>query len=113
MIRFPRFLSNIFEASEDIDVYSIGEALNDPTIRSRWLKSMLDEIKRIHLDIDSRLMAGNRDISDLSSRRRAIQFALERLSSERRSALQESRHNQAESLFSKLTAKVKQTLPIT
>jgi len=94
MKKFKRWLTDIFEAGDDIDLAQIGEALNDPSVRVIWIASCLSEIKRIHMEIDRRVLGGNNlDIKDLCARRKAYQDVMEAVLSARRTVTQDVRHN--------------------
>ncbi len=99
MKRLKFWLTGIFDAHDfgNLNMSAIGEALGDPSVRIVFLDNCLEEIKRIHIEIDRRLLSGN-DIGllDLCARRKAYQDVLESILSARRLVKQEVRHNPRE-----------------
>jgi hypothetical protein len=96
MKRVKRWFSEMFEAPEmnDIDLVGIGEAFNDSAIRTRWIIGILDEIKRINLEVDRRLLNGpDYGLTDLCARRKAFQDVLESVLAAKRAVAQEVRPN--------------------
>lgn len=99
MKKLRRFLKDIFSPDNfnDLDTAVIRESFNDPIVRAIWLADCLDELKRINLEVDKRLLAGtNVQLTDLCARRKAYQDVLESVLSARRlivSGTQELRHN--------------------
>lgn len=80
----------------NLDTVAIGEALNDLSVRTIWLNTCFEEIRRINLEVDRRLMSGHSDLIDLCARRQAYQDILESVLSARRQLTkgpQEPRHN--------------------
>ena len=96
MKKLKSWLKDIFEAEDfgNLNMGVIGEALGDPSVREVFLRDCLDELKRIHLDIDKRLLSGSEmGLIDLCARRRACQDVMESILSARRSVKQDVRHN--------------------
>lgn len=96
MKKMTQWISEMFspEQFNDIDIYSVGEALNDSAVRQKWFLAVLEEIKRINVDVDRRLLAGGEyRIMDLCARRKALQDVLELVLSIKRQARQEERPN--------------------
>lgn len=96
MKRVKRWLADIFEPAEfnGLDLVGIGEAFNDSAVRSRWLLDLLEELRRINLEVDRRLLMGNDfGFNDLCARRKAFQDVLEGVLSAKRSIAQEVRPN--------------------
>lgn len=96
MKKMTQWISEMFspEQFNDLDIFAIGEALNNSDIRQRWFLAVLEEIKRINVDVDRRLLAGSEfGIMDLCARRKALQDVLELVLSIKRQARQEDRHN--------------------
>lgn len=96
MKKFKEWLNDIFAAEDfgNLNMGIIGEALGDPTVRTVFLDSCLDELKRIHLEIDKRLLSGSElGLIDLCARRKAYQDVMESILSARRLVKQEVRHN--------------------
>lgn len=102
MKKLKKWLSDYFDPEEfnNLDVASIGQAFNDPGVRALWLAYCFDELKRIHLDIDKRLLSGTEiGFIDLCARRKAFQDVLEAIFSARRKVMQEVRHNPREAVI--------------
>jgi hypothetical protein len=101
MKKLKAWLSEIFELPhyEDISLEAIATALNEPRVRAIWLEYMTDELKRIHLEIDKRLVEGSVSIGDLGTRRRAYQDTLQYILSAKRAVSHDPRHNQQERSF--------------
>lgn len=96
MKKLQQWLKNVFEPEEynDLDVTSIAEALNDSSIRHRWFLDVLEEIRRINIEVDKRLLSGPEyGLTDLCARRKAIQYVLEAVLSVKRQVKQEVRPN--------------------
>ena len=80
MKKINRWLHSIFETKQlqNIDLMEILDAMNDPGTRKFWLWDVCEELKRINLEIDKRLVMGNElKLNDLAARRRAYQDVLE------------------------------------
>lgn len=96
MKRIKSWLKDYFAPENNLDVVGIGEALNDPGIRTFWLSNTLNEIHQMNMEVDQRLLSGNDyKLSDLCARRKAFQDILEGILSARRSSVstQEVRPN--------------------
>lgn len=94
MKKIRRWLKDYFAPGHDMDVYAIGEALNDPATRTYWLAQMLDDIHVMNIDVDRKLLMGSDfRLSDLCARRKAYQDVLEAILSARRAVTQGERHN--------------------
>lgn len=96
MKKIKEWLQDIFSPEDfnDLNIVSIGEAFNDPGVRKRWLLDLFEEIKRINMDLDRRLLVGTEfGLTDLCARRKAIQDVLELVLSARRAVVQEERPN--------------------
>lgn len=96
MKRLKQWLCDVFDAEDygDLDMGAIGEALGDPTVRTLFLNACLDELKRIHLELDKRLLTGSEmGLTDLCARRKAYQDVMESILSARRAVRKEVRHN--------------------
>jgi len=90
MKKIVKWFSEMFADPEftDLNMAAIGEALNDLSVRTIWLNSCLTEIKRIHMEVDSRLLSGNpQSITDLCARRKAFRDMLESILSARRQVM--------------------------
>ena len=95
-MKLKKWLSDIFDPAtfNDIDTASIGEAFNDPSVRSAWLMSVLGEIKRINAEVDKRLLSGPEyGLTDLCARRKAYQDVLESVMAAKRKVVNDVRHN--------------------
>lgn len=96
MKKLKQWLSDMFSATyfNDLDTDLISSAFNDPGIRSLWLAYCFDEIKRINMEVDKRLLSGNDlGLTDLCARRKAFQDILEAILSARRKLTQDLRPN--------------------
>lgn len=96
MKKIPRWLKDYFspETFNDLDIASIGEAFNDQRVRSFWILECLEEMKRINLAVDKRLLLGSEmGFTDLCARRKAYQDILESILSAKRQVIQEVRPN--------------------
>lgn len=83
----------------DIDVYEVLEGLGDGIVRKAWLFDILSEVKAINLEIDKIISSGKElnpiILTDLSGRRRALQFVLEAALSAKRDIQRSRGHNPA------------------
>lgn len=96
MRKIKRWLKDIFNPEDfnDIDTEAIRSAFNDTSIRTLWLSSCLDELKRINLEVDKRILSGSDfQLTDLCARRKAYQDILEAVLSARRQVTQDARPN--------------------
>lgn len=96
MRKLKRWFRDFFapESFNDMDVGAIGEAFNDSQVRSIWLVNCFEELKRLHMDVDKRLLLGNTlNLKDLCARRKAYQEILESVLSAKRQATQDVRQN--------------------
>lgn len=87
MTKLCRFLREIFDpqAYNDLDTDAIRSALNDASVRNTWLSDCIDEMRRINIEVDRRMLYGTVvDLTDLCARRKAIQDLLEAALSARR-----------------------------
>lgn len=67
----PKYLYNL-------DTQEVLGAMADPSVRKEWLYELFEELKRLNLEIDRRLLMGKQlDVTDLASRRKAYQDVLE------------------------------------
>ncbi len=88
MKRIPRWLMSIFSPNDlqNLDVHEILDALADSSVRKEWIVETFEELKRINLEVDKRLLSGNWNIIDLAARRKAYQDMLESILTARRRA---------------------------
>lgn len=94
MRKLERWLKNIFNPEHDFDMTAIGQALNDPDVRMRWLIDHLEEIRQMNLEVDRRLLDGeDYSMADLCARRKAYKDVLDAILSARRNKPQDLRHN--------------------
>jgi len=96
MNKLKRFFSQMLypDAFNDLDTSAIGEALNDAGVRNLWLFGCFDELKRINLEVDRRLLSDTQyGLIDLCARRKAYQDMLESILSARRQVTQGQRPN--------------------
>jgi hypothetical protein len=85
--KIKRWFSDIFEPEQfnDMDTTAIEQALNDQNVRSLWIHECFEEIKRINMEVDKRLLHGPEyGLTDLCARRKAYQDILEYALSARR-----------------------------
>lgn len=105
MKKIRQWLKDVFDPMDfnDVDVFSVVEALNDTTIRKVWVGLVLEELKFINHEVDKRLLSENQyGITDLCARRKAIQDILEMVLSAKRQSKQEIPHNPASKVISDL-----------
>lgn len=82
------------EEFNDMDVTAIERCLDDKSVRSVWLQGCFEEIKRINMEVDKRLLQGPEyGLTDLCARRKAFQDVLESALSARRQVVQADRPN--------------------
>lgn len=99
MKKLVRLLKDIFapENFNDLDLAALKEALNDSSVRAFWLSDCFEELRRINLEADKRLLSGTSfQLTDLCARRTAYRDMLEAILSARRRILdgtQDLRHN--------------------
>lgn len=97
MRKIKQWMKDIFEPEQfnDLDVFQVADAFNDSEIRKRWFLSILDEVKKINMDVDRRLLSGQEyGLTDLCARRKAFQDVLELvLSVKRQMKLEQGRPN--------------------
>ena len=95
-------LSDLFNPYDylELDVYDVLDGLKDDVVRKNWLFSVLQEIKRLSMDIDRMLETGNLGgITNLSARRKGLQFVLETALEARRDVERGRGHNPQEGQF--------------
>ena len=94
MNKVKRWLKDVFDPERDLDIDAIRSAFNDASIRSVWLSGCLDELRRMNMEVDKRLLNGaTLSLADLCARRKAYQDILEAVLSARRQVTQEPRPN--------------------
>lgn len=96
MKKIKRWFREIFEPEvfNGIDTSMIAGAFNDPSVRSLWLTYCFEEIVRINMEVDKRLLFGTEmGLIDLCARRKAFQDILEAGLSARRKLAQDVRPN--------------------
>lgn len=87
MKKLTRWLNHLFSPKElnGLDVQDILSALSEESTRKLWLFESFQELKRMNLEIDKRLLAGvTFNLTDLAARRKAYQDMLEGILSARR-----------------------------
>ncbi len=87
MKKISRWLNQIFSPKElhGLDIQEILAALNEEPTRKMWIYETLQELKRMNLEIDKRLLTGTTyNITDLAARRKAYQDILDGILSARR-----------------------------
>lgn len=96
MKKMKRWFKDFFGVEEfnNLDIASITQAFNDPTVRGIWLSTCFEEVRRINLEVDRRLLSGTElAFTDLCARRKAYQDMLEAILSARRQVTQDVRPN--------------------
>jgi hypothetical protein len=96
MKTIKRWFKEMFDPDvfNDMNTAMIGDAFNDPTIRGLWLAECFEEIKRINMEVDMRLLSESTfGLTDLCARRKAYRDVLESVLSIRRRMTQEVRPN--------------------
>lgn len=99
MKKIKRWFKDIFDPEEfnNLDTEAIRAAFNDVSVRNIWLSGCFEELKRINMEVDKRLLSGtNLQLTDLCARRKTYQDVLEAVLSARRQVVkepQELRHN--------------------
>lgn len=96
-MRLVKYLKQIFEPEglQDISIEQIGMALNDKSVRTFWLISLLDELKRLNLAIDGCL--DRKDESkfiELAHRRRTLVWVLSEVLLVQNRLAEDGDHNQ-------------------
>lgn len=89
MKSIPKLFGDWFSPKEiyGIDISEIQLAFSDSVVRNIWLLGIYEELKRLNLEIDKRLlMNDSMDITDLAARRKAHQDVLESVLTARRRA---------------------------
>lgn len=90
MRKIKRWFHDFFDPKDfnNLDMGSIGEAFSDSSVRTAWLMNSFDEIKRINLEVEKRLLSGTEsNLTDLCARRKAIQDLLEGVLSAKRQVI--------------------------
>lgn len=98
MRKIKRWFKEIFDPENfnGMDTALIAGALNDPGVRALWLAFCFEEIIRINMEVDKRLLTARDNemgLIDLCARRKAFQDILEAVLSARRQLTQEVRSN--------------------
>lgn len=96
MKKIKRWLKEIFEPESfnGLDTSAISGAFNDPSVRTLWLSYCFEELVRINMEVDKRLLLGSEmGLIDLCARRKAFQDVLEAVLSSRRKLTQDVRPN--------------------
>ena len=78
-------IKDLFSVKElqGLDVNELLMAFNDASVRKQWMFELCEDIKRMNLDVDARLLSG-KPINDLAARRKAYQDVLESVLAARR-----------------------------
>lgn len=85
MKKIKRWLKDVFDPENDIDMFALGQALGDPEVRNAWVINVLSEIRTMNIDVDKALLAGTDfRLIDLCARRKAFKDVLEMILSARR-----------------------------
>ena len=89
MKNIPKLLEKWFSPKhlQGLDIQEILGAMSDPTIRNIWIYGIFEELQRLNLEIDKRLLTADQfNIEDLCARRKAYQDVLESVLSAKRRA---------------------------
>jgi|WetSurMetagenome_2_1015567.scaffolds.fasta_scaffold491048_1 hypothetical protein len=79
---------------QEINPQEIFDILADPSVRKAWLFEVLQELVRINRSIDQKLVSGvTFSITDLSARRRGLQFVLDTALAAKREVERAKSHN--------------------
>lgn len=87
MKKISRWFKDIFSPKElhGLDVKEIVAALSEEPVRKLWMYEAFQELKRMNLEIDKRLVNNQTfHIADLAARRKAYQDMLEGILAARR-----------------------------
>lgn len=87
MKKIPNLIREWFSPKfiQDLDVQDILLAMSDATIQKIWISDVFDELQRLNLEVDRRLLTNDqRSITDLAARRKAYQDVLQGVLSARR-----------------------------
>lgn len=76
-MNIPKNLNDLFSVDREINFQNVLDALGDVSVRHAWVIDISKEIQRVNAEVDTRLLTGKNDFSDLSGRRRGLQYALE------------------------------------
>lgn len=80
MKRIVRYLKDVFTLKDlnNLDIDDILSALIDPAVRKLWVYEVCEELKRMNLEVDRRLLSSTQlNLTDLAARRKAYQDVLE------------------------------------
>jgi hypothetical protein len=89
MKKIPDLLKDWFSPKElqGLDINEILGAFADPVVRNIWIFGIFEELKRLNLELDRRLLnADGIYIDDLAARRKAYQDMLDSVLSAKRRA---------------------------
>ena len=79
MKKIPKLIQEWFspKALQGLDIQEIMSAMEDRTIRNIWVADLFDELQRLNLEVDNRLLnVEGVNITDLAARRKAYQDVL-------------------------------------
>lgn len=96
MKQIKRWLQELFEPGNfnGLDTAAISGAFNEPGVRALWLAYCFEELVRINMEVDKRLLSGmETGLIDLCARRKAFQDVLEAVLASRRKLTQDVRPN--------------------
>ena len=88
MKKILKKLTDIFNPKEfqGLDSFELLDSLNDPTIRKEWLFQVIEELRRMNLQVDQKLLSNSEfRLVHLCARRKAYQDVLESILSAKRS----------------------------
>lgn len=87
MKKIVNFLKDAFTPKDlsNLDVNELLMALNDSSVRKIWMYEMIEDLKRLNLEVDKQLLSKDPwEIKNLAVRRRAYQDILESVLSAKR-----------------------------
>lgn len=87
MKKIPHLIKEWFspKSLQGLDLQDILAAMADPMIRKIWMAGVFDELQRLNLEVDKRLLTYDKwNLTDLAARRKAYQDVLESVLSARR-----------------------------
>lgn len=107
MKKLTRWFSNVFSPKElhGLDVQEMLAALGDEPTRKMWIFDVFQELKRMNLEVDKRLLTGQTyHLTDLAARRKAYQDILEGILSAKRQIKNQNPKSRSEFDLDSVTA---------
>lgn len=90
----------LMDQQQGFSIHEVRNALDDVSVRRRWLLSITEELANLHKDLDTLLLkdASPDEIRNLAIRRRTISWILEQAMNAKTSKEMALRHNPDEVL---------------